>query len=214
MRSKGPKVLMSIARTLAALSLVVVAGCGSGAKDTTAAATPAPTPVAQALSSSAPKSAAPAQNVQPRSQSAKAVAFEELLAVLPEPAGWTRGKPRGEQISMGMDMSRAHGDYEKGESSIDLDITDSSFNELFLAPLTTYLVKGYSERSNEGYRKASPVGGHPAFETWNSDSRRAEVIVVVGNRFVVQATGHNVDSAEPVRALAQMVDFARLAALK
>jgi hypothetical protein len=166
------------------------------------------------VSATAPKTTPPAQSAQPGSQSAKAVAFEELMALLPEPAGWTRGKPRGEQISMGMDMSRAHGDYEKGESSIDLDIIDSSFNELFLAPLTTYLVKGYSERSNDGYRKASPVGGHPAFETWNSDSRRAEVFVVVGNRFVVQATGHNVDSAEPVRALAQAVDLSRLAALK
>ena len=76
------------------------------------------------------------------------------MALLPEHAGWTRGKPRGEQVSMGMDMSRAHGDYEKGESSIDLEITDSSFNQLFLAPLTTYLATGYSERSNEGYRRA------------------------------------------------------------
>ena len=83
-----------------------------------------------------------------------------------------------------------------------------------MGPLTTYLAAGYSERTNEGYRKASPVGGHPAFETWNGDSRRAEVFVVVANRFVVQATGHNVDNAEPVRALAQAVDFSRLAALK
>ena len=137
------------------------------------------------------------------------------MALLPEHAGWTRSKPRGEQISMGIDMSRASGDYEKGESSIDLEITDSSFNQLFLAPLTAYLVKGYSERSNEGYRgKSEMIGGHPAFETWNSDSRRAEVIVVVANRFVVQATGHNVDNADAVRALAQAVDFSRLAALK
>jgi len=202
----------SIVRTLTALSLLAVAGCGSGSKDAppAATATPAPTAVAQAASATTAKSAASVAQIP----SAKAVAFEELMALLPEPAGWTRGKPRGEQISMGMDMSRAHGDYEKGESSIDLEITDSSFNQLFLAPLTTYLVKGYSERSNDGYRKASPVGGHPAFETWNSDSRRAEVFVVVANRFVVQATGHNVDSAEPVRALAQAVDFSRLAALK
>jgi len=205
----------SIVRTLIALSLMVVAGCGSRAKDATPTATPSPTAVAQAMSTSAPTGQAPqAQNIQPAGQSAKAVAFEELMALLPEPSGWTRGKPRGEQISMGMDMSRAHGDYERGESSIDLEITDSSFNQLFLAPLTTYLAKGYSERSNEGYRKAEMVGGHPAFETWNSDSRRAEVIVVVANRFVVQATGHNVDNADQVRALAQAVDFSRLAALK
>jgi hypothetical protein len=201
-----------VVRTLTVLSLVVVAGCGSGSKDAppAATATPAPTAVAQAASATAAKSAAPVAQMQ----SAKSVAFEELLALLPETAGWTRSKPRGEQISMGMDMSRALCDYEKGESSIDLEITDSSFNPVFLGPLTTYLIRGYSERTNDGYRKASPVGGHPAFETWNSDSRRAEVIVVVANRFVVQAKGRNVDNAEPVRALAQAVDFSRLAALK
>lgn len=215
MTSKRQKVLTSIARTLTALSLVAGAGCGSGSQDLTPAATPAPTAVAQAVSASAPKSPAPStENVQPGSRSATAVAFEELMALLPEAEGWTRSTPRGEQITMGIDMSRAHSDYEKGESSIDLEITDSSFNQLFLAPLSTYLGAGYSERSNEGYRRAAPVGGHPAFETWNSDSRRAEVIVVVANRFVVQATGHNVDNVEPVRALAQAVDFSRLAALK
>ena len=201
-----------VVRTLRMLSLVVVAGCGSGPKDAPPAATvtPAPTAVAQAVSATAAKTAAPVTQMQ----SAKAVAFEELLALLPEPAGWTRSKPRGEQISMGMDMSRALCDYEKGESSIDLEITDSSFNQVFLGPLTTFLAAGYSERTNDGYRKASPVSGHPAFETWNSDSRRAEVVVVVANRFVVQATGRDVDNAEPVRALAQAVDFSRLAALK
>jgi hypothetical protein len=204
-----------IVRVLTALSLVVLAGCGSSSNNAPPSATPAPTVVAQTLSAAATNvPATPTQPAQRAGQSAKAVAFEELMALLPEPAGWTRGKPRGEQISMGLDMSRAHGDYQKGESSIDLEITDSSFNQLFLGPLTTYLAAGYSERTNEGYRKASPVGGHPAFETWNGDSRRAEVFVVVANRFVVQATGHNVDNAEPVRALAQAVDFSRLAALK
>ena len=198
----------SIGRTFAALSLVVAAGCGSGAKDAAPAATPTPTVTATPQPTSAPKPAAASV------PTAKAVAFEDLLALLPEFEGWTRGKPRGEQIAAGQDMSRANADYEKGDTSIDLEITDSSFNQLFLAPLTTYLVSGYSERTTDGYRKASPVNGHPAFETWNSDSRRAEVIVVVGNRFVVQATGHNVDNAEPVRALAAAVDFSRLASLK
>lgn len=197
-------------RTLTALSVIVAAGCGSGAKNAAPDATPTPTVTVTPQSTSLPKPIAAA----PSAPSAKPVAFEELLALLPEREGWTRGKPQGEQITMGLDMSRAHSDYEKGDTSIDLEIIDSSFNQLFLAPLTTYLVAGYSERTTDGYRKASPVNGHPAFETWNSDSRRAEVIVVVGNRFVVQATGHNVDSAEPVRALVSAVDFIRLAGLK
>jgi len=201
----------SIVRILTALSLIAATGCGSAAKD----AAPAPTPTATVV---APDASAPAKNPSPAAPgmqpAARPVPFEDLIACLPEAAGWTRSKPTGEQVTMGIDMSRAHGDYEKGEGSIDVDITDSSFNQLFLAPLTTYLAKGYSERTNDGYRKAAPVNGQPAFETWNSESRRAEVIVVVANRFVVQATGHNVDSAEPVRALAQAVDFAKLATLK
>lgn len=200
---------VSIGRTLAALSLVVAVGCGSGAKDAAPAATPTPTVTATPQATPVPKPAAAASL-----PTAKPVAFEDLLALLPELEGWTRGKPRGEQIAGGQDMSRANADYAKGDTSIDLEITDSSFNQLFLAPLTTYLATGYSERTTDGYRKASPVNGHPAFETWNSDSRRAEVIVVVGNRFVVQATGHNLDNADPVRALAAAVDFSRLASLK
>ena len=202
-----------LAVALTALSLVPGAGCGSGSKDTTPAVTPTPTPAVAALDAAAAAKAATAQNPPP-APSAKSVAFEELVALLPEVAGWTRSKPRGEQIAMGGEMSRAQAEYDKGDSSIDLDITDSAFNQVLLAPLTTYLAKGYSERSTDGYRKAAPVNGHPALETWNNESRRAEITVVVANRFVVQATGHNVDSADPVRALAQAVDFSRLASLK
>lgn len=194
--------------TAAALSLTVLAACGgSGANSAASAAAATPTATPQAT----PKPAAVSVNRPP---TANAVEFEHLLTLLPEPAGWTRSTPRGEQISMGLTMSRVQAEYQRGESAIDLQITDSTFNPVFLSPLTTYLAAGYSERTNEGYRKAAPVSGQPAFETWNSDARRAEVIVVVASRYVVQATGHNVDNADAVRSLVQNVDFSRLSTLK
>ena len=147
-------------------------------------------------------------------QTARPVDFEQLTALIPEAEGWTRTQPRGEELNMGVSMSRAQAGYESGESTIDLEITDSAFNEVFLAPLTTYLATGYSERTPAGYRKAAPVNGQPAFETWNHDARRAEVIVVVANRFVVQVTGRNVDDAGTVLALAAAVEFSKLAGLK
>jgi hypothetical protein len=97
---------------------------------------------------------------------------------------------------------------------IDLEITDSSFNELVLSPFTIFLAAGFSERSSEGFIKSAPVSGHPGFEKWNNESRRADVTVVVGNRFIVQAIGRNVDSVDPVRALVKSVDLAKLASLK
>ncbi len=111
-------------------------------------------------------------------------------------------------------MSHATAEYQKGDASIDVEITDSSFNELVLSPFTIFLAAGFSERSSEGFTKSVPLGGHPGYEKWNNDSRRAEVTVVVGNRFIVQAIGRNVDSVDPVRALVKSVDLKKLASLK
>jgi hypothetical protein len=143
-----------------------------------------------------------------------AVAFEQLIALLPEAPGWTRGKPKGEHVNTEAAMSHATAEYQKGDASIDVEIIDSSFNELVLSPFTIFLAAGFSERSSEGFIKSAPVGGNPGFEKWNSDSRRAEVTVVIGNRFIVQAIGRNVDSVDPVRALVKAVDLKTLAALK
>lgn len=115
---------------------------------------------------------------------------------------------------MGVMVSHAKAEYAKDESTIDLVITDSSFNELLLSPLSMYLSPGFSERTSEGYTKSARMAGHPGFEKWNADARRAEVTVIVGNRFIVQGVGHNVDNVDPVRALVQAVELSKLAALK
>jgi hypothetical protein len=143
-----------------------------------------------------------------------AVEFEKLIALLPEVDGWTRSKPKGEQVSVGGAMSHAKAEYQRGYASIDLEITDSSFNQLVLSPFTMFLAAGYSERTGNGYSKSSAVAGHPGFERWNDDAHRGEVTVVIANRFIVQATGRDVDDIGPVRTLVKAVDLARLAALK
>ena len=67
---------------------------------------------------------------------------------------------------------------------------------------------------SHGYRKAAAISGHPGFEEWNSDRRRAQVTVVVGERFIVNATGRSVDSTEPVRGIVQKIALSQIAALK
>ena len=202
-----------LAIALTAISLVSLSGAGcGGAKPQQAMPTPAATPTVTATPAATPR-AADQPAVLPRPL-ANPVEPELLMELLPEGAGWTRATPRFEQVTMGISMSRAQAEYTRGESAIDLEITDSALNQVFLAPLTTYLVSGYSERSPEGYRRAAPVGGQPAFETWNNESKRAVVTVVVANRFVVQATGNNVENTEAVRTLVEAVDFSKLATLR
>jgi hypothetical protein len=200
---------------------IVVASCGGSkpATDATATSTPAPAAAPSATPSAATDPAKAMQQLgqafqQMGKQTTPAVDFEHLVALLPEFSGWTRSKPKGEQQSMGITMSRAHAEYEKGESSIELEIVDSSFNQLVLTPLSMYLAAGFSERSTDGYKKATPLAGHPGFESWENDAKRAEVTVVVANRFIVHGTGRSVDSAAPVKALVQSVDLGKLAALK
>jgi hypothetical protein len=142
------------------------------------------------------------------------VDYEVLKGMLPQVGGWTQASVRGEQVSMPMKTSRAEARYSRGESNVELEIIDSAVNPMFLAPLSMFMASGYSERSDEGFKRAAKIGGFPGIEDWNSNSRRAEVTAVVNNRFVVQATGHDVEDLAAVRAIVDAVDLAKLGTLK
>lgn len=199
-----------------AAALVGLAACG-GASTTTTDATPTPqTPqqAAQTVAQAGQQAAQAMQQAAAQNQNATAVDFEKLVELIPEVSGWTRSKPRGQQVSMGVSVSNAKARYEKGDSSIDLEITDTSFSQLVLAPWTMMMGLGWAERSSDGYRKAQAVNGQPGFESWENEPKNGEVTVLVANRFLVNAKGRSVDNIEAVRAVVQAVDFSKLAALK
>jgi len=198
---------------IAALALTTAA-CGGGAPKPDPSAVQAPAP------QTSPVQAAPAPPAAPQATRGPAalttpVDFEQLIALLPEaPSGWTRGKPKGGQAGMGAAMSTAEATYERGESLIHLEMMDTSFNPVYLAPLQFTLAAGYSERSLNGYTKATPIGASPGFEKWDSEAKSAEVTMVVANRFVVSAKGRNVDNVDGTRALVMAVDQSKVRGLK
>lgn len=145
---------------------------------------------------------------------ANPVDFEVLKGVLPQVSGWTQSGARGEQVSMPIKMSKAEAQYSSGDARVELEITDSALNQLLLAPFSMILASGYSERSDDGFKRAAKVGGHPGLEEWNSRSHRGEVTAVVGNRFIVQGTGHGVEDLAAVRRIVEAVDLSKLASLK
>jgi hypothetical protein len=156
-----------------------------------------------------------AQGFQKMAQgSAKPVEFEQLEALLPEVSGWAKSNAKGEQANMPVAHSRAEATYRKGDSRIEVEIVDSALSQLLLAPMTMFLASGYSERSSDGFKRAAKVSGQPGFEEWNKGSRRGEVTAVVGNRYIVKATGHDVDSIDAVRQVLEGLDLNKLAGLK
>ena len=157
-----------------------------------------------------------AQGLQQMAQNpnVKVVDYEELKALLPEVSGWTRSEAKGEQSNVIVATSRASAVFRKDDSRIELEITDSAMSQMILAPMAMFLNSGYSERSDDGFKRAAKVGGQPAMEEWNVGSKRGEVTALVGGRFLVKATGDDVPNLDPVRAVVESVNLAKLAALK
>lgn len=191
-----------------------VAACGrsdGGAK-------PAAPPAAGATPARSQPAPAPAPpplaNTTPTPAPVAPVAPETLGALLPEVAGWTRSSARSELVPTPAAYSRAEAHYERAGGTIELVLADSGFQPLILAPVSVSIGAGSAERSGDLLRRAITLAGSPGSEAWSPSARRAEVVLVVAQRFIVTATGAEVPDLEPVRAAVRAVDLARLARLR
>lgn len=156
-----------------------------------------------------------AQGFQQMAQNqGEVVDFEVLKEALPQVDGWTQSNARGEQMSMPIRHSRAEARYSRGDSTVELEITDSAMNQLLLAPISMFMASGFSERSDEGFKRSASIAGHPGMEEWNSESNRGEVTVVVGKRFIVQATGYDVEELAAVHQILGAIDMSKLSSLE
>jgi hypothetical protein len=204
---------MRIPQAFASLVLMAGIGCGGGqSTPSTSSSGGQAAPASSAAPQAAPGAAAPGQQVA-QSQ-AKPVDFELLKGLLPEMSGWTRTRPRGEQLTAPFAISNAKAHYTMGASTMDIEITDSALNQMIFAPFAMFMASGYEERSDDGYKKAGTIAGSPGFESWEKDAQRGEVTVIVANRFVVQAKGRRVPSVDPVKKAVETIDLAKLATLK
>ena len=97
---------------------------------------------------------------------------------------------------------------------VTVEIQDTAFSQLLLAPLSVFLVHGFEERSTNGHRKYLEFRGQPGFEEWSRTSNRGELTVIVNKRFVLKGTGTHVESLDTVKQVLGGVDITRLAALK
>ena len=142
------------------------------------------------------------------------VSFRDLQALFPDVEGWEKGKPIGERMSSPFAFSQAEVTYTKGESTINLKMTDSGFNQLLLTPYAMFLQAGYEKETSDGYEKSTQVNGQPGWEKWNSEGKDGELNALVGKRFLVEIEGNQIDDTKVLHDVAGRIDMARLAALK
>jgi len=163
--------------------------------------------------SDAAKKAADAAKEASEMKPVDPVSFNALLPLLPAaPAGWTAEEPKGETTSaMGFKISEVERSYTKGDERLHVKIVDGAYNSFIYAGVT--MAAQFSRESTEGYEKGVTIDGNPGVEKWSKGSRRGELTVVVGKRFLVTVDASPVE-ADFARAVFGSIDQAKLASLK
>lgn len=146
------------------------------------------------------------------------VDYKELKALLPESLpGMKRTDATGEKTSaMGMQISNAEGRYsaDNGGGSMTIKISDIG-SMTGLAGMAAYAWSGVNidRESDNEYEKTSTIGGYKSHEKYNKSSKSGEVSVLVGDRFVVDVNGDNVDM-DAIKGALGKVDLGKLNSMK
>lgn len=150
----------------------------------------------------------------PDGKAVEPVSFRELQTVLPEVSGWEREEPKGEKMTLPVPFSQTETRYKKGDASVEMKIVDSGFSQLLFAPYAMLLSTGYEKESSSGYEKATSFAGNPGFEKWDKDTKDGQIVVVVGDRFLVTIDGDDIGDNKVLQEFVSKVDLSKLAALK
>jgi len=142
------------------------------------------------------------------------VSFRELQTVLPDLSGWEKGKARGEMMTAPVKFSQTEVAYTKGNARIEVKIVDTAMSALLTMPYNMFMATGYMKETDTGYEKATVYGGNPGWIKWDSESKRAEVGMVVGRRFLVTIDGNDVPDVKAVEDVIAKMDLGKLAGLK
>ncbi|WP_293677247.1 Yip1 family protein [uncultured Phenylobacterium sp.] len=138
---------------------------------------------------------------------------EVLKAYLPASVGgFTRGDVSAASGGAGgMQGSSAEADYAKGDARMQLEVTDLGAAAAIAGIAGAFDVKS-SKDTATGYEKVGKVDGRMTQESYDRESKHGEYSVLVGDRFMVQASGDGV-SVDDLKAAVGAVGIGRLESL-
>jgi hypothetical protein len=155
-----------------------------------------------------------AGTTDPNQKPVDPVSFRDLQSAFGDLPGWEKGKPTGERMTTPVNYSEAKITYTKGNSHVDVQISDSAFNQMLLVPFSLMLTSGYEKETADGYEKSTKVGEYPGWEKWNSENKDGELNAIVNKRFIVQVNGRRVDDEKVLQTAMASVDLKKLADMK
>lgn len=144
------------------------------------------------------------------------VDFRDLKALLPESVGGLkRTSAEGEKSSaMGFGVSKAVAKYKgDGEGRLKIELIDTAGVGGMAVAAFGLAGLEVDKETEHGYERTSTVGGRKIFEKYNGNSKRGEIKVLVGNRFVVEIDGDDLPMETIKDVLASKLDLGKLEAL-
>ncbi|MDQ7039345.1 MAG: hypothetical protein Q9M35_00195 [Rhodothermus sp.] len=140
--------------------------------------------------------------------------FRVLKAMLPEAIdGLERVEASGERSSaMGFRVSRATATYRSGDREVQLTISDMGSMQQLMGFAAAWMQQEIDREDEQGYERTTRYKGYPAYEKftrWEDGSTRAQLQVVVRNRYMIELEGMNV-AIEVLRTALDQIDLSRL----
>jgi hypothetical protein len=115
-------------------------------------------------------------------------------------------EPKGETTTAGSwQYSQAEVNFrsEDGSRRLEVGIFDYAHIPFLYVPFTMVLNMNVARESTEGYEKSVKVEGYPALEKW-SRTGSSEIIVLVGERFIVKAEAHGLGEGSARKVVEDM----------
>jgi hypothetical protein len=141
------------------------------------------------------------------------VNWRKLVSYLTDIPGWeASGDPEGSSVSMGtFKMSQAERSYSAGEKTLDVHIADGGYVPMVYASIK--MAMNFEIDTSEELIKKINLKGHPGIEKYDYGSQRAEIIILIVDRFLVQLEGGKFKDTSELKKIAEGLDLEGIAGL-
>lgn len=146
-------------------------------------------------------------------QPVEPVNWRELTPFLIDIPDWeAEGEAEGSTISMaGFKVSQAERSYTAENKNLNMTIVDGGYVPMVYAGMK--MAMSVEVDTAEEYIKKITIKDFPGVEKYEYESMNAEVMILVGDRFLVQLKGENFDNTTELKEIANLLDLEGLADL-
>lgn len=129
--------------------------------------------------------------------------FRDLKELLPTSLlGMDRTRHQGEKSgAMGFTISQAEAVYEEDDKRLKVQVVDAAQMGMAKLGMVAWTSVEIDKEGDFGYERTIMIDGQKAFEKWNANTSKGELIILYQDRYILTLDGRNVDGDDLRKAL-------------